>query len=120
MCIYPHLPLVFSCTHERLLSTHSRYRAGTSSVKVGVFAGDGRLLSFARRAYGLVQVAGEAAEQDPEQWWTCTAAAIHEAINRRDELAQGVRRVRTERENEWLDLFRPVREFFQHSDHGLA
>jgi len=48
------------------------------------------------------------------------AAAIHEAINRRDELAQGVRRVRTERENEWLDLFRPVREFFQHSDHGLA
>ncbi|HEV7663399.1 MAG TPA: FGGY-family carbohydrate kinase [Chloroflexota bacterium] len=52
---------------------------GTSSVKVGVFAGDGRLLSFSRRAYDLVHVAGEAAEQDPEQWWSSTAAAIREA-----------------------------------------
>jgi xylulokinase len=54
---------------------------GTSSVKVGVFASDGRLLSFARRPYGLVQVAGEAAEQDPEQWWVSTAAAIREAAS---------------------------------------
>jgi xylulokinase len=54
---------------------------GTSSVKVGVFAGDGRLLSFSRRAYGLVRVTGEAAEQDPEHWWTSTAAAIGEAAS---------------------------------------
>jgi xylulokinase len=54
---------------------------GTSSVKVGVFAGDGRLLSFARRPYGLVQVAGEAAEQDPEVWWSSTADAICEAAS---------------------------------------
>jgi xylulokinase len=56
---------------------------GTSSVKVGVFASDGRLLSFARRAYGQVPVAvaGEVAEQDPELWWRSTAAAIREAAS---------------------------------------
>jgi len=54
---------------------------GTSSVKVGVFAADGRLLSFARRAYGRAQVAGEVAEQDPEVWWSSTAEAIREAAS---------------------------------------
>jgi xylulokinase len=54
---------------------------GTSSVKVGVFAGDGRLLSFARRGYGLVRVAGEVAEADPEQWWSSTADALREAAS---------------------------------------
>jgi xylulokinase len=54
---------------------------GTSSVKVGVFAGDGRLLAFARRAYGDVNVGGELAEQDPERWWTVTAAALREAAS---------------------------------------
>ncbi len=44
---------------------------GTSSVKVGVFAHDGQLLSFARRPY--------AAEDDPELWWQATAAALREA-----------------------------------------
>jgi xylulokinase len=60
---------------------------GTSSVKVGVFAGDGSLLSFARRIYGEPPVIGEAAEQDPEVWWTFTAAAIREAASDLD-LAQ--------------------------------
>jgi xylulokinase len=54
---------------------------GTSSVKVGVFVGDGRLLSFARRGYGLVRVAGEVAEADPEQWWSSTADALREAAS---------------------------------------
>src|SRR6185503_10750669 len=54
---------------------------GTSSVKVGVFAGDGRLLSFARRAYGQIHIAEEAAEQDPEVWWLATADAVREAAS---------------------------------------
>src|SRR5690349_4473194 len=44
---------------------------GTSSVKVGVFDADGRLLSFARRAY--------ADAVEPEQWWAATADALREA-----------------------------------------
>jgi xylulokinase len=51
---------------------------GTSSVKVGLFAGDGRLLSFARREHDPADAAGET---DPEQWWTATAAAIREAAS---------------------------------------
>jgi xylulokinase len=51
---------------------------GTSSVKVGLFARDGRLLSFARRGHQLVNVVGEA---DPEQWWSATAEAIREAAS---------------------------------------
>lgn len=54
---------------------------GTSSVKVGVFTGAGHLLSFARRAYGLVHAAGDAAEQDPEQWWSATVVALREAAS---------------------------------------
>jgi xylulokinase len=57
---------------------------GTSSVKVGVFAGDGQLLSFARCAYGEPHLIGEAAEQDPELWWSCTASAIREAARALD------------------------------------
>jgi xylulokinase len=49
---------------------------GTSSVKVGVFAGDGQLLSFARRSY---QQAGALAEPDPQVWWQATASALREA-----------------------------------------
>src|SRR5215471_18422382 len=44
---------------------------GTSSVKVGVFAGDGELLSIARRAYAVAN--------DPEAWWHSTAEALREA-----------------------------------------
>jgi xylulokinase len=54
---------------------------GTSSVKVGVFGGDGRLVSFARRGYGLLRVDGEVAEADPEQWWSSTAEALREAAS---------------------------------------
>jgi xylulokinase len=45
---------------------------GTSSVKVGVFASDGQLLSFARRSYAQ-------SETDPEVWWRATAGALREA-----------------------------------------
>ena len=44
---------------------------GTSSVKVGVFAGDGELLRRARRPY--------LAADDPEAWWYSTAEALREA-----------------------------------------
>ncbi len=54
---------------------------GTSSVKVGVFAGDGRLVSFARRGYGGVQVDGGLSEAEPEQWWSSTAEALREAAS---------------------------------------
>ena len=54
---------------------------GTSSVKVGVFAVDGRLLAFARRAYSEQTVVGELAEQDPERWWIATAEALREAAS---------------------------------------
>lgn len=54
---------------------------GTSSVKVGIFTGTGHLLSFARRAYDLVHTSGEAAEQDPEQWWSSTVVALREAAS---------------------------------------
>jgi xylulokinase len=54
---------------------------GTSSVKVGVFRGDGRLLSFARRRYGLARMAGEVSQADPEQWWSSTADALREAAS---------------------------------------
>jgi len=57
---------------------------GTSSVKVGVFGGDGRLVRFARRGYALVQVAGDVAEADPEQWWSATADALREAVSQLD------------------------------------
>jgi xylulokinase len=53
---------------------------GTSSVKVGLFGRDGRLLSFARRTYSFVHAGGhDGGEADPEQWWTAAAAAIREA-----------------------------------------
>jgi len=53
---------------------------GTSSVKVGLFAGDGQLLSFARRPYAPPGAAGDGAvEADPERWWSATAAALGEA-----------------------------------------
>jgi xylulokinase len=51
---------------------------GTSSVKVGLFASDGRLLSFARRSHEPASPTGEA---DPEQWWAATADAIREAAS---------------------------------------
>jgi xylulokinase len=54
---------------------------GTSSVKVGVFAGDGQLLSFVRRRYGQVRLAGDVAEADPEQWWSATADALRLAAS---------------------------------------
>ena len=54
-----------------------------------MFAGDGRLLSFARRGYGLMRVAAEVAEEDPEQWLSSTADAIREAASDLD--LRGVR-----------------------------
>jgi xylulokinase len=51
---------------------------GTSSVKVGLFARDGRLLSFARRGHDLSNTGAEA---DPEQWWSATSEAIREAAS---------------------------------------
>jgi xylulokinase len=55
---------------------------GTSSVKVGLFAAGGELLSFARQGYGLPRTdADGAAEADPEQWWSATAGAIGEAAS---------------------------------------
>ncbi|MBV9545138.1 MAG: hypothetical protein JOY61_12275 [Chloroflexi bacterium] len=51
---------------------------GTSSVKVGVFAPDGELLSFARRAY---EPSAHATQADPEDWWSATASATREAMS---------------------------------------
>jgi len=51
---------------------------GTSSVKVGLFARDGRLLSSARRSHAHINTSGEA---DPERWWSATADAIREAAS---------------------------------------
>jgi xylulokinase len=54
---------------------------GTGEVKVGLIAGDGRLLGAGRAAYP-VDLHGEAgrAEQDPNAWWAAIRAATHSAL----------------------------------------
>ncbi|MBV9169559.1 MAG: xylulokinase, partial [Chloroflexi bacterium] len=54
---------------------------GTSSVKVGVFAPDGELVSFARRAY---EPSAHATQADPEDWWSATASATRESMSELD------------------------------------
>jgi xylulokinase len=51
---------------------------GTSSVKVGAFAADGELLSFARRRHPFESPSGDVVDADPEAWWSATADALRQ------------------------------------------
>jgi xylulokinase len=52
---------------------------GTTEVKAGLIATDGRLLASARSAYPMdVDAATGRAEQDPEEWWSALGTASRE------------------------------------------
>jgi xylulokinase len=53
---------------------------GTSAVKVGLFATDGRTVSLAWRAYATHTPHPGWAEQMPDDWWTAACSAIREAL----------------------------------------
>ncbi len=53
---------------------------GTTAVKVGLFAEDGRLLAAAGEEYRLRTPAPDRAELDPERYWEATRTAIGRAI----------------------------------------
>ena len=54
---------------------------GTTDVKVGLVALDGRLLALARAGYATdVDAATGRAEQDPEAWWAAIGLAVREAM----------------------------------------
>jgi len=50
---------------------------GTTEVKVGLVALDGRLLAIARAGYGLDVGPDGRAEQEPEAWWSAVVVAVH-------------------------------------------
>ena len=54
---------------------------GTSGTKAGVVTLDGELVSFAQRAYPLIE-GGQPGwtEQDPAAWWTAARDAMREAV----------------------------------------
>ena len=54
---------------------------GTTEVKVGLVALDGRLLALARAGYATdVDAATGRAEQDPDAWWGAIGLAIREVV----------------------------------------
>jgi xylulokinase len=53
---------------------------GTSAVKVGVFDTEGNLLRRSRRSYPLYTPHPGWTEQEPEEWWASTCAALGEAL----------------------------------------
>ncbi|MBB3931750.1 xylulokinase [Kaistia hirudinis] len=53
---------------------------GTSAVKVVAVGGDGRVLARASRPYPMTSPAPGFVEQDPEDWWRGTLAAIREIV----------------------------------------
>ena len=56
--------------------------AGTTSVKAGLFAPDGRCLGVAREEYQLQSPAADRAELDPELYWQACIRTIRAALHR--------------------------------------
>ena len=56
--------------------------AGTTSVKAGLFAPDGRCLGVAREEYQLQSPAADRAELDPELYWQACIRTVREALHR--------------------------------------
>jgi xylulokinase len=54
--------------------------AGTTSLKVGVFDGDGRTLAVAGEEYRLETPEADRAELDPERYWEATRTAVARAL----------------------------------------
>ena len=57
---------------------------GTSAVKVGLFDAEGNLLRRARRPYPLYTPRPGWAEQEPQEWWQATCAALRETLAETD------------------------------------
>ena len=55
---------------------------GISSVKVVVFDSDGALKGVGMSEYPILTPRLGYAEQDPEQWWRSTKAAVREALEK--------------------------------------
>lgn len=55
---------------------------GTSSVKVVVFGPEGALKGVGMSEYPILTPRLGYAEQDPEQWWRSTKAAVREALEK--------------------------------------
>src|SRR5438309_8067739 len=53
---------------------------GTSSLKAGLFTLDGTPLGLAQAEYPLASPEEDAAEQDPEDWWTAVACVSRELM----------------------------------------
>jgi len=54
--------------------------AGTTSVKAGLFAPDGRCLGIGRQEYQLETPAADRAQLDPEVYWQACVKTVREAI----------------------------------------
>lgn len=53
---------------------------GTEGVRAGIFDASGRVVAFARSAYGTTHERPGWAEQDPADWWLATVAATRQAV----------------------------------------
>lgn len=53
---------------------------GTSAVKVGLFNAEGQLLRLVRKEYSLYSPQPGWTEQEPEEWWAATCAALQEVL----------------------------------------
>lgn len=56
--------------------------AGTTSVKAGLFAPDGRCLGIGRQEYPLDTPAADRAQLDPEVYWKACLKTVREAVRR--------------------------------------
>jgi xylulokinase len=56
--------------------------AGTTSVKAGLFAPDGRCLGLGRAEYQLETPAADRAQLDPEVYWQACVKTVREALEK--------------------------------------
>ncbi len=56
--------------------------AGTTSVKAGLFAPDGRCLGLGREEYQLETPAADRAQLDPEVYWRACVKTVREALEK--------------------------------------
>jgi len=67
--------------------------AGTTSVKAGTFAPDGRCLGVGRQEYQLETPAADRAQLDPEVYWRACVTTVREALSKSEAKPEDVKAV---------------------------